>query len=309
MSLSEIHNICALKANTTVIGGITDSRAFANSQVRGDASDGEIFPPVAYMFAQNPGGQFKSRNLKAVIDLLDAVTQTYAFTGAGFNVYGQKHAEGGGRASGSAHRQISAARGMLVPRRISAAHRQEAMIDFDAIVAYNGSANPWAITDSAALPTGADDSLRYTLGHVVVGGVTIDALTSIEIDFGFQAQSIGADSEIWDRHSSVFTAQPRIMIRGINVKKWIESGGIPLAGLAAELADTAIVFRKYDGAGGTFIADGTAEHIALQCAGIIVPQDLIGGSNGKPQEVSFELKLRNDGSNNTFEWDTTAAIS
>lgn len=309
MALSEIHNVFAITANATHVGGIINQRAFANSQLRGEPSDGSVFPPVVHMFQQNPGGSFTTRDIKGIIDLLDATHTYYTFTGAGFKCYGYKHAEGGTRAGATSHRVLAAALGMLVPRRITAQHRQVATLDFDAIIAYNGSANPWVITDNQTLPTGITDTGRWTIGPVTIESVVIDALRSVEIDWGIEARTEGADSDLWDRSVSVFSAQPRIMLRGINIKKFIAAGGVPLTGLAATHANTTIYLRKYAPGGATYVADVTEEHISIKCNGLIVPQDLQAGPNGQPQEVSFELKCRHDGTNNPLVIDTTAAIS
>jgi hypothetical protein len=115
----------------------------------------------------------------------------------------------------------------------------------------------------------------------------------------------GADSDIWDGFSWVQSVLPSIRLDGVK-KRWLDSTGIPLTGLICTHANSSIIFRKR-AAGGTFVAQGTAEHVKATFAGLAVVPTVFEADGNAPGTVSIEIPINWDGTNNPVVMNTATA--
>jgi hypothetical protein len=191
-------------------------------------------------------------------------------------------------------------------RTLRAAHQDDATLEAAVVTAYDGVNDPIVVTDGVTLPNVTLDLARFTLGPVTVGGISLSGIRSLTLDFGLRVQSEGADSEIWDTHVSVVSVEPELTLNGIT-PEWLKSTNIPLGGKAATHANTTIYLRKRL-SGGSFVPNGTAQHIALTMAGLAwieTPLDV----GDAPGESTLRLKAYHDGTNAPIIVNTAAAIA
>lgn len=301
------HTFYAMKLNTAVIGGITGQDVSLNPELMGDASSGQVNRSIVSLTAVKPTASLSG---KAVGRLLDEISQLgEGISGSNvLTLFAYQHAAGGTREGTLKHRTYTINSGILVPRRLSVPHRGDAVLTFDVIITWDGSNDPIVITDLQSVPAidGGDDE-RYTLGPVSIGGITLTGLRQLDIDFGINAPTEGADSEVYDRIVSVETATPVITLRGIDIE-WFKATVVPILGLAATHANTTMYLRK-KAAAGTFVDDGTAEHVAITAAGLGVLETVFGGQPGAAAESSVRLETLHDGTNLPLVIDTSAAIT
>jgi hypothetical protein len=116
-----------------------------------------------------------------------------------------------------------------------------------------------SLPTSQSLPAGITDAERFTLGPTTLESEALTGITNFNLDFGITARSEGADSDIWDTIVTIEQILGVLTLRGKD-PSWFGAGVIPLAGLAVTHANTAVYLRKR-AAGGSFVADLTAEHI------------------------------------------------
>jgi hypothetical protein len=242
-------------------------------------------------------------------DVLDEIGLSgQIISGAGMMLYGQAADEGATFKAGANHRQYNVNDGIVYPRRLTCDHQGDAEIEFEVVTRYDGSNDPITESDSVSLPTAATDNESFTLGSATVGNVTIGQITRLEIDFGIMARSIGADSDIWDTHSSIRAIEPKITLTGTDIE-WLKSTNIPRTGQVATHANSIIYLRKRSTGATGFVANGTSEHIKFTADGFAVIENVFDDQDDDPAEVSLELTCRYDGTNAPITVDTTSAIT
>lgn len=307
MSVTERWNLFGVSFGSTHVGGIRQQAARTDTTIRNEITDGLIYAKSQHLVSQAPTITFTGVDVAA---LLGTVTPnagvSIAGLSGGFKMYLQSHADGGTRTSGSAHRSITATKGIIVPRRLTVEHQGDAQLECEVIPVYDGTNNPIVPAGSVSLPTIAAPA-RFTLGAWTLESVAITQIKRLEIDFGFEVETEGADSDIWATFASIRTYQPTISITTSKASLFAPSGAVDLDGLAGTHANTLGYLRKR-AAGGTFVADETEEHISFTAAGVVHVQDLNVGSDG-PGELMITMPTYYDGTNAPLVVDTTAAIA
>lgn len=295
----------ALTLNSTTIGGTTAQTVGLEPQVRGEPSGGAVFTSIMSMIGQAPRATLSTLNIAAA---LAVVTQTgYAATGAGVKLYAYKHAADGTRAGASSHKSWTIAKGLVVPRRLSVQQGGEAALDLEIVArSDDGTTHPVAIGESVSVPAFTDVE-RFTLGPVTIGGVALDSVKSIEVDFGLSLNVDTADGYLYPMFISVGRATPRITIRGVSPQWCKDSGAIAMLGQAATHANTKLYFRKR-AANGTFVLDGTAEHVKITTAGLAYVSNVFSASSG-PGETEITIAPIFDGTNNPLVISAASAIT
>lgn len=300
-----LHDIYAVKIDTTVLGGQTQGTVETGTQMRGEAADGAVYPRVQSTVAQNPGASFSTLTIAAA---LDAVGLTgLAIVGAGFSAYGQKHAEGGTRETGANHRQYLISKGIIVPTGISCDHQGDALISYAVAAVYDGVNLPLIINDSVALPATASDDQRFTIAKCTIAGVLLQQIRSWELNFGIDFAVEGGDSDIWPTFSSIRRIPPTLTLRGVDTE-WFKAANIPLAGKLATQANTTFYLRKRL-SGGDFEPDASAVHIKFNAAGLVHVAQPVDGNTNSPSEAGLVLATNFDGTNAPVVIDTTSAIT
>ncbi len=278
----------AVQHGTAVLAGLTGMDQQFGNEVRADVGIGSLFPQFAVVAGVRPRLQFNSRALAAVL----AVTGT---TGAPISTANPLKAywatlADGVPAAGSVHQIYTFDRGLLVPRRISCSHRQDATIDCEAITySSNGTDKP-LIESVGALPVIPQDNKRHTLKSATVGGLDLGCLVDVSIDFGVNADSIGCKSDVYDKHLSIDGG----IVPSITITTLDTAVAIALEGMVGTHANTSIVLRQYDPSGILFAAD--TQDLTFTASGVLT-RDNHSGQGPQRSQLSVRLTCNWDGTN------------
>lgn len=212
-------------------------------------------------------------------------------------------------ASGSVHRALTVSKGCLFPISVTAENRGTAQIQMGvAVISTNGTTAPLTITDGVALPA-VPLPARWTIGPGAVGAYILSQFNSLGVAFGNTVITRGVESEIYDTVVEEKSHTPSISISGIN-PQWLDNTGgilssIPFAGSSG---NTLCYLRKRD-RGGTFVANGTAQHVSFTLTGIASITDAARATAGRVAELGILATGADDtGGNRPLAINTATAI-
>lgn len=295
LTLVRKHGPYGVGLGATLLGGITRQSIATGTQVKAEPTSGEVWARIIAMYAQKVMPSFTTYNLATALGAAGVSGASIADMVGGLALYAQKHLAGGARVSGANHRKYGFTAGILAPKTLSADHRGDATLTYDAAVTWDGTNDPLTITDSASLPGSLADAERFTMGPATVGAVLLPEKTSVSIEFGLDVVTEGADSSIWDEFASIRMQQSVWTFRGLDIE-WLKAANFPLAGKAATNANSTIYFRKRAD-GGTFVADGTAQHIKFTTTGLAYIDTAFDADNQKAGETVLKVVTKYDGTN------------
>jgi len=305
MTVTRLHTLYGVKIHETMLGGITAQNLPLGNQVQGEASSGEVYTRFQSLMGAKPQATFSTLNIAAALDLC-GVTGYDVDSGDGVVLYAQKTADGATRTAGANHRSYTIADGLLVPQTLSVNHAGNATLSYLLLAtSADGTTHPVAIAETVTLGA-VTDGERFTLGPITIGAVTVAEPRSLSVQFGINARTEGAGSELYDTHAWIASIQPSLTITGVDVEL-LKAANIPLTGQAATHANTTIYLRKR-AAGSTFVADATEEHIKLTADGLAVVEDAMAASGDDPAETGLVLSCEYDGTNAPITVDTSSAL-
>ncbi len=306
MSLTSIHGLYGVTVGAGFIGGITEQGAPTATEVSADALSGEAYARVLAVIKQDPKLTFTTKHLAEAL-VAASVTGVAIAAGSTVIFYAQKWLKGGMRTPGSSHLTYTLTEGLLVPRSLSVQHQQDATLGYEALITWDGSNDPIVLAATAAVPAASTAKELFSLGGITLGSIAIPAAQSLEIDFGITAEQYGADSDVWPTLAAISEIKPTLTLKGLDATL-VKSAGIPLLGKVATHADTTIYLRKR-AAGGTFVADATAEHIKLTAAGLVTVENVFEASGNSPGTVDLKMTCEFDGTNAPITVDAASAIT
>lgn len=306
MAVATQHGLYAVIHDDTAIPGITQLGLSLGGTTIGEVTAAELYPRNMGVNAQNPQITFNTRALATALGLIGFTGTDISSLAAGMTFYEQKFSEGGGRAGITSHRKIVVNEGIAIPQRISVSHQQNAELTYQVLVTFDGTNDPYVLTENQTLPSAPSDAERFTIGKTTLGGVLLTQINSVEIDFGIQAMAEGSDSDIWPTFSGIEQSSPTITLRGTKAEWW-GTAGLDMAGLAATHANTIIYLRKRTSTG--FVPDITAEHIKITANGIAQLTDLFTAQGTRRGEVGIVLTCDYDGTNAPITLTTASAIT
>lgn len=308
MSIHALYSVVFNDTSDLTLGGIESVNIRSQVEHMAEPTQGEIYPRHQAIMAIKPVADFASYCIADGLDIVPLAGKSLSALVTGLDLYAYKHDHGAGRASGSVHRKYTIADGICVLDKLSCDHRGDALLGFRVLSTWDGTNAPVIETDTSAVPTAGNDDERFTIGKCTIGSVLISDIRSWELDFGIEATTEGADSDIYDTHVSIVTCKPVLTLRGIDIE-WLKAANIPLVGKAATHATTTIYLRKRLQTSAGYVADGTSEHISLTMAGLCWVEDIFSSRGKAPAECSLKLAARFDGTNAPIVIDTTAAIT
>jgi hypothetical protein len=301
----------AAKYGSSVIAGLSNLNSSLNPEVQNESGIGTPFPQFVVITAQKPRIAFSSKAVAAALAITGSTGAKIDGTN-GFQAVYAKLGDDGLPASGSVHRTYTAARGLLVPRRLNVNHRQSAVLDMEALLfSAAGTSHPLVIADNAALPSLVVNNVQHTLAGIAFGiaeaVTTFGCAQTLSIDFGSAAETLGCGSDLYDVHMQLPSVKPVITITGIDAAVFAGSGGVPAVGKPIDHANTAIYLRKYAENGIGFDAGDSGAHIKITCHGlaVVTQHNAQGTTRG---EVTVQITGGWDGTNAPLQIDTAADL-
>ncbi|EMI17786.1 hypothetical protein RMSM_05312, partial [Rhodopirellula maiorica SM1] len=188
------------KLGDTVLAGISTLDTATNPEVQSDVGIGSPFPQFAAVVGVKPRVLFQSRAIASVL-AVTGTTGSAAFSDLSkFVAYWADLVDGVISTTGTSY---SMNRGVLVPRRLQCSHRQDAVLDLEAVShSEDGAADPLTVATEATLPAIVQDNIRHTLKSATIGGIDLGCITDVSIDFGINVDTLGCKSDIFDKHIS-----------------------------------------------------------------------------------------------------------
>ncbi len=297
-------------ASPTIVGSLTNVSVPIDQEVLKDQTAGRAFLEQLSVVGQKPRATFSTFDLPKIISglgLTGRLLVEATGTKPGLAVV-QAQYNDGTLVAGSNHRRLRFARSHARINRISVSHRQDAVAEAEAVSIWDGTNAPILVETSQALPTLPVSAGRWTLHSVRVGSADITCNTQVDIDFGISVDAFGCDGDIYDTHFHVNQIAPMVNITSLDPANFA-SAKVVLAGLVGTQVNSRIVLRKRTATAGSFVTNGTAEHIVINFAGVILPIDVHNASGNQKAQSTFRIETVWDGTNAPLVFNTASAIS
>lgn len=204
-------------------------------------------------------------------------------------IYEAKLDTGGGKASGNVHVKHTMAKAFLVPRRLSAAHGQNARLTLEAVGYSTTGGSPLTSASSQGLSadTGGAAAL-YTLGPIKINGTAYSNHMAVDVDFGIALASLDCDGDIGTK-----LVRPVGLAPVITVSTYDPTIAAAInAGLAASSTGVEIWLRKRTNTGFSTSTD----HVKLTAALAIITSQGTSGSAGGAVRSSWRVEPFDTGS-------------
>jgi hypothetical protein len=174
-------------------------------------------------------------------------------------MYFQKYLAGATRATGAAQFSATFANGLLVPRTIVLPHQGTASAQAEIATFKNAAVAPVVFNEADTLPATVYPQVAaaWTLGPVKLNAVTVDGVENVSIEPGVGLVTDGRDSDIYPTLAAVGEISPSVTLRGahIDITSTLTEDG------AYYTAAQVKIWARKKAEGGTFVVDGTPEHV------------------------------------------------
>lgn len=308
MSLHNLYSVYLNDAAPSTLPGIVTQNIRTGTEHVAETSSGAVYPEHIAINGQKPGADFSSVCLAICLGEIGLEGLNIGGLTTGLELFAYKHEAGGGRSTGAVHRKYSVKTGIVVPRRITCDHRGDAQIFYEVLPTWNGTVDPIVIADTSAVVAVLAASERFTIGKTTIAGVSVGDIRTWELDFGLTVETQGSDSDIFDTTVSIVECKPILTLKGIDIE-WMKAANFPLAGKSGTQVNTTCYLRKRLQTAAGFVADGTAEHIKINMAGLGFIEDVFQVSGKSPAECTLKFAAKFDGTNAPVVINTASAIT
>lgn len=287
-------------ASALTVRSLVNVQIRANSEVRKDQASGSLFPDTAALDAVKPVASFTTFDINGALAAfgLSGLCFTSDVSKPGLLIYSQKQACAG-VASGSVHDSYQIRQGVIVPRTLTVEHRGNAQISYDIYASYDGINDPVVRNSNVALPAAATGPVgRWTMGEAKIANVALEGKRSIQVDFNPTVAQEGADSEQFDRVTSIGSIMPRITINGVDTS-WLTTHATLNGKQLTNNTYFALVKRD--------ALLTAAVHAKINFQGLLSWDTLFDGMIAAPSQTSMAIDAIWDGSNNAPVYANIAA--
>lgn len=297
-------------ATASLIHAIDQQSVTPQSELNNEVSAGSPYPQFVGINAQKNEATVSTKDISNAIDILG--TEGVAVENNGVEFFQiEIDPETGFPKSTAVHNVLQIKRGKIVPMRLSCEHQRDATLEIRTYATKDPSTDdsaanlPIVKLTSQALPTGLAGDERYTLHSIDVAGATFTQNLSLDIDFGLEIQTAGANSDIHDSDVLVLSVKPTITIGGKNLANFVADIG--LLGAAATHANTAIYLRRRSAAKAGFTT-GLTDHIKITVDALADWQEVHSTSGNNQIDNRIRLTTRHDGTNKPIIIQTGTAL-
>lgn len=247
------------------------------------------FPEPVFIGALKikPDVLFTSMQIKSILDACNtgaaapfAADQSAANT----DLFYQDAPNKGSRTAvaSTVHQRFRLAKAVLYWSQISAQDGQEATIAARLKPVWDGTNVPLVPAGSIAITGTPVGDERYTLGPVVVDGVTLDGIVQVQFDSGITADEATSDGELYDSFCGIEMTAPSILITGNTIEWWNTYG------LLTALTGVTVYLRRKNATGNYPDTDTPSRHIAITgTAGAVAPDR----TNGIKSQTTLRVTL------------------
>lgn len=292
MSLSKLYTEWAIKlhaktaqaAAAAYIGGIVDQGLSRDLQTMLEGGEESIYRSFGALVGSRAGARATSKDIKAVLDALGVAYMTVDSdeTHPGVVMYFQRYAAGASRATAAAF-SATFANGLVVPRTLEFPHQAAATAGLEVFPYKSGSTGAVVYNEADTIPTAYPElTTSFTKGPLKLNGTEVDGLDRVTIEPGVEVITEGRDSDLEPTFAAVSRIMPVLTANGahIDITSTLTEDGAYYA------ASQVVFYARKRSEGGTFVADGTAEHIKFTFGKCRVE---VLGVSGNPKSVSLRI--------------------
>lgn len=305
----KMHSIVLVGAGppaNAIIGSMQSVAMPTDTEIVREVNAGQIYAKQVHQNFRSASINYTSWNLQDLLDVVGLAGRCIpdaSYTDV--HVYIAKY-DCNQIASGSVHTRYEVNKGIIYPTSLTVDHQGNAQISYSIMAIYDGSNAPIVKAVNQALPTipaGQDD--RWTMYDAHVNNILVAQKKSINIDFGPQTNTEGADSEAFDSWVSLDAVLPTITIQGINPEYLAAAG--PVTTLAGNDYNNAAVNRVRLKKRG--IAIGTAEHIIINTQGLARISEPFNSTGNDAGRTELRFEAIQEDTNVPLIFQTDVAIS
>ena len=267
-----------------VIGGVTSNSIAANANIQRQVANNTIFAREATLNGMTPVGRFVTMDVKNAIDAFGL--SGFCFEAPVHSYYQRQGCKG--PEAGDNHLRYVAREGIIVPVTLNVDHQGDVQITYEMRVKWDGTNNPITQDIDVPIPAAPGADLKYTMNQVTVPNITntgpyvATGKTNITINFNTTTQSIGADSELFDRVQSLDSSLPTTTITGLDMA-WFEEDIMDIIGKKTDAGDVLLWFAQRN-------AQPTdTVHFNITQQGYMYWNDVVNGAVGQPANSTFAI--------------------
>lgn len=273
------------------IGSIVSVDISGNVETIAD-DGGSIYDEGRAITQIAPMATVTTKSIAEVLSVIGVTGQCFvdATGDPGVIVYGKNRGDCLTDVESDDHSSYTFANGLLYLNSLQADKGSDATISFTIEAIYDGTNIPLVISHAATLPATLLKA-QFELGLCAIAGTQFKP-ESVSIDFGVAvAKPRALAPSVYPERIAVMKASPVITFRGID-----PSTVTALTGSLGTHANTKIQLVKR-ATGSTYVASGTAEHIAFTAYGMVVVNSPFSASGQSDATVDIQIQCLFDGTN------------
>ena len=307
MSVSALWKIFAVQIDAAAdifFTGITNQSVNPGVQKVLQSGDGRVDNIFVAAGKVQPLATFTSTQIKTVIDTCGIIGKKIDATNI-LKIYFQQYDLGGTRKTGSTLMMMTVNSGLLVPTTITLEDGQpgEAALELHAV--WDGTNKPFVISTGVAAPAAPIPTEFFTTGPIQLNGVATEGVQTITLDFGNSVIKKGGDGEVYDTFVAIDKRAPKITYTLTDVTL---ANTQTIDGVGQSASDSIVYFTKM-AAGGTRVADVTAEHIKITIDDGYLCWLAAQGADEGPADLNEEIQPVWDGTADVLVFNTASAIT
>lgn len=286
--------------------GLTNIDFPTNIDVSGNDS-GSLYEEFQSVTNYAPVANGTSKAIKELIDLVGLNGQCIgaALTLDQLDVISRKMETCQTALGATPHIRDRVTTGLIRLGTLTADRNQDATLSFMVDCLTDGTNAPVARTDGVAMPSPLTVE-RFTVGQLKIGGVVQPDVEGWSLDFGVNiSEKTPALGFVWPDAVGITTVRPVLTLRGRDLSK-VTTALLAFSANGATHANTLLQLIKRQ-SGGAFVSFATAEHIAITCAGLIVPENLVSAAANQRATNTLRIPLHYDGTNAPVLFNTAIA--
>lgn len=191
------------------------------------------------------------------------------------------------------HNRYRMPKGIVYWTNISLPHNGRGTADLMLMSEWDGTNDPLISQGSVVLPGNLIAGNHFGAGPVRINGVNIPGIQQIDVACSVQLIQAGDASEEFDSFIGIETSDPVVTITS---NQRIDVGTLGLRGTTLNGSAGIVMYGRKYAANGSRVANGTAEHIAMQgLLGTALPVENTGaGTSAKSFQLRCELVASSD---------------
>lgn len=269
-----------------ILGSLTISQCSqaseqTNNEITRGYSSGAVVAEATFLNKSEPVGSWTTTDLATVLAGID-LTSGLCISSGTITLAWAKQGCSGDLGSGN-HLVRSATNAFAMIQSISARQGETATATIEScFLSSTGFASPISSVVNGNLSSQSFQS-EYRLGPVTVNSTTLTGVTGFTINPNLRYEKRYNDGAIYPTHTFLDRAEPTVDVTFEN-QAYANTYGPVFATMT-----TAYFFLRKKAEGGTVVADGTAEHIAISFGAGIVSMEQISGQGRTPAEVTLRI--------------------